>query len=177
MLDFMFEETRTLVFDNKPGCVCSVHPCSLVEAKIADHATIFLFLCLSGTPTSSIGRVMIYFTWWARSPGLRRRLLQLLLLLRQVVPPHGVSLHRIPLGLLTLLLPLLRSVRRERTCLFVDSTTCSRCDSLSSGVASGILASVRRCGESIRRLRHSKTREAQYLTICYLALFLFYQVM
>lgn len=38
VLDFMFEETRTLVFDNKPGCVCSVHPCSLVEAKIADHA-------------------------------------------------------------------------------------------------------------------------------------------
>lgn len=160
-------------------CAPFIHALSLRLRLLTmpSSCAIFLFLCLSGTPTSSIGRVMICFTWWARSPGLRRRLLQLLLLLRQVVPPHGVSLHRIPLGLLTLLLPLLRSVRRERTCLFVDSTTCSRCASLSSGVASGMFASVRRCGESIRRLRHSKTGEAQYLTICYLALFLFYQVM
>ena len=119
-------------------CAPFIHALSLRLRLLTmpSSCAIFLFLCLSGTPTSSIGRVMICFTWWARSPGLRRRLLQLLLLLRQVVPPHGVSLHRIPLGFLTLLLPLLRSVRRERTCLFVDSTTCSRCASLSSGVAS-----------------------------------------
>ena len=34
---------------------------------------------------------------------------------------------------------------RDDSFIFVDSTTCSRCAILSSGVASGTLASVRRC--------------------------------
>ena len=147
VLDFMFEETRTLVFDNKPGCVCSVHPCSLVEAKIADHAKL-----LRNFPISLPVRYTNFEHWACddllhlvgKKPRPKKTPASTVVLLRQVVPPHGMSLHMIPLGLLTLLLPLLRSVRRERTCLFVDSTTCSRCAILSSGVASGTLASVRR---------------------------------